>query len=151
MSPSPVTYEGSCLCGQIKIQVAGPPVTAGYCHCRTCRVWHAAPVNAYASWPDEAVQITEGEELLENYWDRRSNRHWYRHCGSGLLNRLGNDRTVVYAMVLAESGYVHEASCHIHCDEAVLDLHDGIPMYSGWPESEPLEEPLRTRMRPTVN
>ncbi len=95
MSPSAVTYEGSCLCGQIRIQVTGPPISAGYCHCKTCRVWHAAPLNAYATWPDKAVHITEGEELLESYQDRRSNRHWCSHCGSGLLNRLANDRTVV--------------------------------------------------------
>ena len=50
-------------------------------------------------------------------------------------------------MVLAKSGYVHEASCHINCDEAVLDLQDGIPKYVGWPESELMEEPLQTRMR----
>ena len=73
MSRGPVTYEGSCLCGQIRIQVTGSPVSAGYCHCKTCRTWHAAPVNAYATWPNEAVRITEGEELLENYQDRRSN------------------------------------------------------------------------------
>lgn len=148
MPPSFVTYEGSCLCGQIKIRVAGPPVSAGFCHCKNCRTWHAAPVNAYATWPDEAVHITEGEELLDNYQDRRSNRHWCRHFGSRLLNRLAKDRTVVYAMVLAASGYVHEASCHIHCDEAVLDLQDGIPKYNGWPNSDPIGEPRRTRMRP---
>lgn len=149
MSPSTVTYEGSCLCGRIRIQITGLPVSAGYCHCKTCRTWHAAPVNAYATWPNEAVRITEGEELLENYQDRRSNRHWCRHCGSGMLNRLAKERTVVYAMVLADSGYVHEASCHIHCDEAVLDLQDGIPKYPGWPKSEPIDEPRRTGMRPT--
>ena len=54
---------------------------------------------------------------------------------------------MVYAMVLAESGYVHEADCHINCDEAVLDLQDGIPKYMGWPDSELMEEPLQTRMR----
>ena len=148
---NPDKYEGYCLCGQITIQVTGPPVTTGYCHCKTCRTWHAAPVNAYASWPNEAVRITDGEGLLENYRGRRSNRHWCRHCGSGLLNRLDNGRTVVYAMILAESGYVHEASCHIHCDEAVLDLQDGIPKYTGWPNSEPMEEPLRTGIRHFVN
>jgi hypothetical protein len=65
------------------------------------------------------------------------------------MNRLGNERTVVYAMVLAESGYIHEASYHINCDEAVLDLHDGIPKYMGWRDSETAEEPLQTQMRPS--
>ena len=68
-----------------------------------------------------------------------------------MLNRLAKGRTVVYAMVLADSGYVHEASCHIHCDETVLDLQDGIPKYSGWPNSEPIDEPRRTGIRPPCN
>ena len=58
------------------------------------------------------------------------------------MNRIRNERTVVYAMVLAESGYVHEADCHINCDEAVLDLQDGIPKYVGWPDSD--ERPPKT-------
>ena len=64
------------------------------------------------------------------------------------MNGLPNEQTVVYAMVLAASGYAHQANYHIHCDEAVLDLQDGIPKYMGWPDSEPMEEPPQTRMRP---
>ncbi|MDP6041612.1 MAG: GFA family protein [Candidatus Latescibacteria bacterium] len=149
MSSNPAKYEGSCLCGQVKVQVEGPPLQAAYCHCKTCRTWHAAPINALSIWPNEAVSVTQGEELIENYQSGISNRHWCRHCGSGLMNRLGNERTVVYAMVLAESGYIHEASYHINCDEAVLDLHDGIPKYMGWRDSETAEEPLQTQMRPS--
>ena len=146
-----VQYEGSCLCGQVRIQVEGAPVRAGYCHCKTCRSWHAAPINAVAIWPNQAVRVTQGEALIANYQSGSSNRHWCRHCGSGLMNRLGNDHTAVYVMVLSESGYVHEARYHIHCDEAVLDLHDGIPKFMGWRDSEPMEEPQQTGMRSSTN
>lgn len=151
MSSDAVQYEGSCLCGQVVIQVEGPPARAGYCHCKTCRTWHAAPVNAVAVWLNQAVRVTQGQAVLANYQNESSNRHWCRHCGSGLMNRLGNDYTAVYAMVLSESGYVHEASYHIHCDEAVLDLHDGIPKFMGWRDSELMEEPQQTGMRSSTN
>ncbi|NKB65790.1 MAG: GFA family protein [Candidatus Latescibacteria bacterium] len=151
MSLEPAVYEGSCLCGQVKVRVTGPPTRAGFCHCQTCRAWHAAPVNAFAAWPSKAVEVTQGEELLANYKSRRSNRHWCRECGSGMLNRVRGEWTVVYAMVLVDSGYVHQADCHIHCDEAVLDLHDGIPKFTGWPGSEPMEEPPQTRIRPAAS
>lgn len=146
-----VQYKESCLCGQVRIQVEGAPVRAGDCHCKTCRSWHAAPINAVAIWPNQAVRVTQGEALIANYQSESSNRHWCRHCGSGLMNRLGNDHTAVYAMVLSESGYVHEARYHIHCDEAVLDLHDGIPKFMGWRDSEPMEEPQQTGMRSSTN
>ena len=151
MSSDAVQYEGRCLCGQVRIQVEGAPARAGYCHCKTCRSWHAAPINAVAIWPNQAVRVTQGEALIANYQSGSSNRHWCRHCGSGLMNRLGNDHTAVYAMVLSESGYVHEARYHIHCDEAVLDLHDGIPKFMGWRDSEPMEEPQQTGMRSSTN
>ncbi len=148
MPSSPVMYEGSCLCGRVTIQVEGPPIWAGYCHCETCRTWHAAPVNAVSIWMDETVSVIQGEESMANYQSGISNRHWCRHCGSGLMNRLSKGRTVVYAMVLVESGCIHEASSHINCEEAVLDMHDGVPKYTGLQDSEIMEEPLQTRMKP---
>lgn len=152
-------YEGSCLCGQIKVQVEGPPIRAGYCHCKTCRTWHAAPINAVAVWPNEAVRVLQGEALMANYQSGISNRHWCRECGSGLMNRLNlqgsaspqdqAEFTVVYAALLTDSGFVHDGSYHIHCDEAMLDLHDGIPKFMGWRDSELMEEPQQTGMRPS--
>ena len=51
------------------------PLACGYCHCKNCRTWHAAPLNAWTVWPNEAVRIEQGEELIANYQSRRSNRH----------------------------------------------------------------------------
>lgn len=67
------------------------------------------------------------------------------------MNRLNIDEdvTVVYAALLTGSGFVHEGSFHIHCDEAMLDLHDGVPKFMEWRGSEPMEEPQQTRMRPS--
>ena len=61
-------------------------------------------------------------------------------------------RTVVYAMVLANSGYVHQASCHIHCDESVFDMRDGLPKYVDYPaewggSGQTVPEPERSGMR----
>ena len=150
MSSDAAKYEGNCLCGQVKIRVEGLPLRAGYCHCKTCRTWHAAPINATAVWSNEAVQVMQGEAVIKNYQSGISNRHWCGHCGSGLMNRLESGHTVVYAALLADSGFVHEGSYHIHCDEAMLDLHDGIHKFMGWPDSEPMEEPLQTQMRPSA-
>lgn len=142
-------YEGSCLCGGVKIRVIGQPIAAGFCHCASCRTWHAAPVNAFATWPKEAVSVTLGEDLVDHYKSDFSNRHWCRCCGSGLMNHLANGKIVVYAMVLAESGYVHKATCHINCDETVLNLQDGLPKYVDIPaewggSGETVSEPSQT-------
>ena len=152
MSTNQEVYEGACLCGSIRLKVAGRPVAAGICHCESCRTWHAAPINAYSVWRDKAIEITQGEELLANYQTEKANRHWCSKCGSGLLNRLGNGATVVYAVVLMGSGYVPQPGLHIHCDESVLDLQDGLPKYLDMPakyggSGETVDEPVRTGLR----
>ena len=63
------------------------------------------------------------------------------------FNRLRDDLIAVYAAVVVDSGSFHEAACHIHCDEAVLDLHDDVPKYTGWRDSALMPEPRRTGMR----
>ena len=155
MGAKDADYGGGCLCGRVEVRVAGAPAVAGFCHCASCRTWHAAPVNAWASWPAAAVEIVRGADALESFAHGHSLRHWCRHCGTGVMNRLG-DWTVVYAMVLANSGYVHQASCHIHCDESVFDLQDGLPKYVDYPaewggSGKTVPEPARTGMRPVAS
>ena len=57
-----VTHKGECFCGAVQIAVSGEPEGMGYCHCRSCRWWSAAPVNAFTLWKPDAVCITEGAE-----------------------------------------------------------------------------------------
>ena len=57
-----VTHRGECFCGAVRIEVAGEPEGMGYCHCRSCRWWSAAPVNAFTLWKPDAVRITQGAE-----------------------------------------------------------------------------------------
>jgi len=147
MAADDVKYRGNCLCGQIALEVEGAPLRACYCHCNNCRTWHAAPVNAVAVWPSAAVRIARGEEMLAHFAHAASDRHWCTNCGSGLFNRLRDDLIAVYAAVVVDSGFVHEAACHIHCDEAVMDLHDDVPKYTGWRDSALMPEPRRTGMR----
>jgi len=135
MSQESTEFEGSCLCGGVKLKVEGNPAAAGICHCESCRKWHAAPLNAYAVWRNENVKVVKGEELLKGYDTGSSHRFWCRRCGSGLFNRKPNGRTVVYAMVLSESGYKHEPSCHIHCDESVFHVKDDLPHYVDYPKN----------------
>ncbi len=149
-----VTYEGSCLCGGVKLEVAGPPIAAGLCHCESCRRWHAAPINAWARWPREAVTVTDGEELIHEYDTGTSARQWCKRCGSALMNRKPDGIVVVYAMALAISNYVHEPAIHIHYRERVFDVADGLPKFAELPterggSGRTIAEPGRSGMPAT--
>src|SRR5580704_1060032 len=66
---SPKSYDGSCFCGAVQFTVAGEPVSMGYCHCKSCRHWSAAHVNAFTLWQPENVRITRRRK----YWDLQQN------------------------------------------------------------------------------
>ena len=55
------TYKAGCFCGAVEVEVTGKPVFAGYCHCRDCQAWSAAPINAFSLWKSDSVRITKGE------------------------------------------------------------------------------------------
>ena len=56
------SYSGSCFCGAVQFTVSGEPAAMGYCHCESCRVWSAGPVNAFTLWKPDAVKITRGAD-----------------------------------------------------------------------------------------
>ena len=126
-------YKGHCLCGSVTLEVKGKPSTEGICHCASCRSWHAAPLNTWALWKGERFQILQGEELLDSYDTGTSQRHWCRRCGSGLFNRKPSGHIVIYTMILEKSGFVHNPSCHIHCQESVFEVNDDLPKYQDLP------------------
>ena len=58
-------HYGECFCGAVQLQVSGGPVAMGYCHCRSCRSWSGAPVNAFTLWKPEAVRVVGGAQHVE--------------------------------------------------------------------------------------
>jgi hypothetical protein len=81
-----VIHRGECFFGSIKIEVMGNPEDMGYCHCRSCRWWSAAPVNAFTLWRTDAVRVTAGAEHVGSFQKTpRSRRQYCRICGGHLM------------------------------------------------------------------
>ena len=57
-------HKGSCFCGAVQFEVSGTPAAMGICHCESCRIWSAGPVNSFALWPRDVVKITAGADLI---------------------------------------------------------------------------------------
>jgi hypothetical protein len=98
-------FTGGCLCGAVRLQIAGAPYRVGICHCLDCRRHHGAVFHTFAVFPANAVVVT-GETT-----DYRG-RHFCRICGSSLFSRAGD-----------------EIELHVGC----LDVPNQVtPSYESW-------------------
>jgi len=128
------TYSGSCFCGAVQLSVTGEPAAMGYCHCESCRRWSAGPVNAFTLWPPAAVQVTKGADLLGSYSKTpQSIRKWCKTCGGHVLTEHPTmGLTDVYAAVISDFPY--KPGVHVHYQETVLHVHDGLPKLKDVPK-----------------
>lgn len=127
------TFHGSCFCGVVRFRVSGEPVAMGYCHCSDCRHWSAGPVNAFTLWAPQALEVTEGESQIGTYHKTpRSYRKWCSFCGGHLFTEHPEWKLVdVYAALLPAFSF--QPQLHVHYQEAVLPIHDGLPKMKDLP------------------
>lgn len=121
------THTGSCFCGAVEVTVSGEPAAMGYCHCESCRHWSAGPVNAFSLWQPDAVQITRGAENVGTYNKTPgSYRKWCKLCGGHVMTEHpGMGLTDVYVAVIPDLPY--RPALHVHYQESVLPIRDGLP------------------------
>jgi hypothetical protein len=95
-----MSYEGSCHCGEVKFEVAGPPPTkANSCNCSHCS--RKGFLLTFA--PATDVTITSGEETLKTYtFNKHKLKHRFcRTCGvQPLAEGSGPDGTEMRAVNL---------------------------------------------------
>ncbi|MBB3190989.1 GFA family protein [Halomonas cerina] len=121
------SYQGSCFCGAVQVTVTGEPAGMGYCHCASCRHWSAGPVNAFTLWKPKAVQVTRGADNLASYSKTTgSRRQWCKTCGGHVMTEHPEMGLIdVYAAIIPDYPFV--PALHVHYQESVLPLRDGLP------------------------
>lgn len=70
--------EGGCLCGALRYRVAGEPVAATLCHCRSCRRASGGVTVAWVVLAKEDFEWLKGEP--SEYSSSRG--IYWRHCAS---------------------------------------------------------------------
>jgi hypothetical protein len=84
-----VNYVGQCLCGAIKYQLSGSPISVSLCHCKDCRRSAGAPVVSWAMFPESALVVMSGQPKTINS-SGAAMRSFCAECGSGLFYRNAN-------------------------------------------------------------
>ena len=145
-------YRAACYCGAVAVTARGAPAASAFCHCRSCRRWHAAPVNAWSIWPTDAVTIAGGAVVTSHTGDA-SRRIACAACGGGVANhkpKIG--MTVLYPTTFAAPGFGYAPTSHIFYAERVINIADGLPKFADMPTAfggsgERIEEPDRSGWR----
>jgi hypothetical protein len=128
-----MSYRGSCFCGAVQFELTGSPVAMGYCHCRSCRSWSAAPVNAFTLWKPEALGIIAGNELIATFQRTAlSQRRYCQSCGGHLMtNHPPLGLVDIYAAMLPSLAF--KPAVHVNYAETVLPMRDGLPKLKDFP------------------
>ena len=123
--------QGGCLCGVVRYQVEGEPISNGICHCRTCRKAASAPVSPFAVFPAEALTFTQGRpvEFRSSPYVTRS---FCGHCGSPLTYRTDEVSGRIDVMTCSlDDPEALPPSFHVWVGHKLAWEHvaDGLPAY----------------------
>lgn len=127
-------YNGGCFCGAVKIELTGSPALQGFCHCKDCAHWAAAPINAFSLWHPEDLKVTKGESNIGTFnKTENSHRKFCSTCGGHLMtDHPGMGLIDVYANVLID--FMHQPSIHVFYEEGIVKIKDGLPKFKNLPE-----------------
>ena len=128
------TYEGGCFCGAVQFTVTGAPAAMGYCHCGSCRLWSAGPVNAFTLWQPGALEITQGADRIGTHNKTPgSSRKFCKDCGGHLMtDHPGMGLVDVYAAIIPDLAF--QPGIHVHYQETRLRIEDGLPKMKDMPK-----------------
>jgi hypothetical protein len=78
------TAHGSCLCGAVTYEAAGPFEVMTHCRCSMCRQQHGASKAAFVTISHAAFRWMSGEDAVSTFQSPAYGaRAFCKHCGSG--------------------------------------------------------------------
>jgi hypothetical protein len=78
--------QGSCQCGGVRFEVAGPFASLSFCHCTTCKKISGGVGTANGRTRTEDITVLEGRDLIESFQPNEgSAKSFCRVCGSNLF------------------------------------------------------------------
>jgi hypothetical protein len=78
--------SGSCFCGTVRFEVAGPFISLGFCHCATCKKISGGVGTANGRARTEDISVLEGRDSIATFQpDEGTAKSFCRVCGSNLF------------------------------------------------------------------
>jgi hypothetical protein len=125
--------QGSCLCGEVRYEIAGELRSITHCHCSMCRKAHGAAFASFAEVEARGLRITHGRELIcRHRSSENAQRSFCSRCGSNFFFESEEAPDLVY---VAAGGFDSEIqlrpSSHIFVGSKApwFEINDGLPQH----------------------
>lgn len=126
-------HTGRCLCGAVRLEIAGPFLHVYFCHCSLCRRASGSSFASNGLVRSEDLRVCAGEDLLGRFETSPGIfRFFCTRCGSALFNRnehVPQIRSVRLGVIDGDPGM--RPACHIFVGSKApwTELRDGLPTY----------------------
>ena len=81
-------FTGSCQCGKVTFCLDGQVLNVVNCHCSICRKANGSAFSSFLVVPDEAFEVTNGQEWLTSYaMSEKAEKNFCQICGAPIFNR----------------------------------------------------------------
>lgn len=126
--------KASCLCGAVRIEVAGTPRSLSHCHCSRCRkaegVFATVMIGAA-----EDLKVVAGEDRIRRVEPVPPFTHRRAFCGAcgSALGELHSGSIYVLAASTLDDDPGLRPSAHIHVASMPgwYEIVDGLPQFAG--------------------
>lgn len=123
---------GSCLCGAVTYEIAGPLSPVVYCHCSQCRR-QSGHFYATTNVARADLRLIREDGLAWFRSSERARRGFCKMCGSPLFwQHDGTDRIAILAGGLASpTGLVEGRHIFVADKGDYYTIDDGLPQFQG--------------------
>lgn len=129
--------SGSCLCGGVKYQAAGPVTTLARCHCVQCRKASGSEFASNGSVRAAHFELLAGQELLRRYQSSPGEfRVFCGNCGSPLFKESASrPEEVRLRLGCLDSELTEGPAVHVFVSEkpSWSAITDDLPQYQKLP------------------
>jgi hypothetical protein len=136
------TITGGCMCGAVRYEASGDPLSVIFCHCESCRKHTGAPVVTLAGFKKDQVRYTAGERATYES-SPGVLRGFCSRCGTPLTWEGDGDE--LGPLVEIHVGTTDNATklapqLHVHFAERIpwFEVSDNLPRYHEWEEEDGL-------------
>ncbi|CAN5299642.1 GFA family protein [soil metagenome] len=98
------SFEGGCLCGQVRYSVPEPPHAVAVCHCRDCQKQSGSAFSLIAMYPRDGVAIsgTLSHIGVTSEGGNPVDRYFCGQCGSPIYSEVKSLRDA--GLILIKAG-----------------------------------------------